>query len=68
MSITNEENGRTFTVRRWGQRVDAATFEAVRADKGDDGILQNGVVGEKLRGSLDPDYRPGVLSGAVTEW
>jgi hypothetical protein len=68
MSITNEENGRTFTVRRWGQRVDAATFEAIRADKGDDGILQNAVVGEKRRGSLDPDYRPGVLSGAVTEW
>jgi len=68
MPITNEENGRTSTVRRWGQRVDAATFEAIRADKSDDGIIQNRVIGQKQRGSLAPEYRSGVLAGTVTSW
>lgn len=68
LPITSEEDGRTRIVRRWGQRVDAANFEAVRADKGDDGIIQDTVIGEKRRGTLDPDYRPGVQAGAVTDW
>lgn len=68
LPIENEEDGKTYRVSRWGQRVDAATFRAVAADKQDDGIIQNDVVAEKVRGKLEPDYRPGVLAGTITEW
>jgi hypothetical protein len=68
LPITNEESGRTTTVRRWGQRVDETTFQAVAADKSDDGIIQNSRLGEKRRGVLDPEFRNGVLASAITEW
>lgn len=67
-SVTNEETGRTVTATRWAQRVDAATYDATVADKRDDGIIQNAVLGEKRRGAIDPELRGGVLSGAITEW
>lgn len=66
--ITDEETGRTVRVERWGQRVDEATFQAVAADKQDDGIIQNPRLGEKRRGVLETEYRPGVLDGAITDW
>jgi hypothetical protein len=68
LPITSEEDGRTRRVSAWGQRVEAATFEAIAADKQDDGIIQNAVIGEKARGELEPDYRSGVLAGAITDW
>ena len=66
--VTNEEDGGIERVSRWGQRVEAAAFEAVRSDKQDDGIIQEAVMGEKRRGRLLPDYGPGVLGGAITDW
>jgi hypothetical protein len=68
LPIRNEEDGKTYRVSRWGQRVDEATFRAVAADKQDDGIIQNDVVGVKQRGDLAPKYRAGVLGGAITKW
>jgi hypothetical protein len=68
LPVTSEENGRTSTVRRWGQRVDEMTFRAVAADKSDDGIIQNAQLGAKRRGVLEPEYRDGVLAGAITDW
>jgi hypothetical protein len=68
LPITNEETGETRRVAVWGQRVDEATFDAVSADKRDDGIIQNRVIGSKHRGMLDPDFKTGVLSGAITSW
>jgi hypothetical protein len=68
LPIESEENGRIQRVTRWGQRVDEATFQAVADDKQDDGIIQNPVIGEKRRGRFLPDYRPGVLTGAITDW
>jgi Family of unknown function (DUF6384) len=66
--ITSEEDGRTRRVSRWGQRVEASTFQAVARDKGDDGIIQNDVIGEKRRGVMAPDLGPGILTGAITDW
>jgi len=68
LPITSEETGQTKVVRRWGLRVDEATFNAVRADKQDHGIIQSAVVGKKKRGDLDPVYRLPVAGGAITEW
>lgn len=66
--VRNEETGTTSVVRRWGLRVDEATFERVAADKLDDGILQDDVFGEKRRGELAIDYRFPTTGGAITSW
>jgi hypothetical protein len=68
MPILNEENGRTEAVAKWGVRVPQSTFEAVRRDKQDDGIIQNNRLGEKKRGALKPDYLMPVLGGTITKW
>lgn len=67
-SIRSEETGATSTVRRWGLRVDEATFERVVADKLDDGIVQDNVFGEKRAGELDERYRFPTTGGAITSW
>jgi len=66
--IRSEETGATSVVRRWGLRVDEATFERVVADKQDDGIVQDYVFGEKRAGELEPDYRFATTGGAITSW
>jgi hypothetical protein len=66
--IRSEENGRTIPVRRWGLRVDEATYDRVKADKLDDGIIENAVVGAKRRGELDPQYSVATTGAAITKW
>ena len=66
--VRNEETGTTSVVRRWGMRVDEATFERVVADKQDDGIIQDYVFGEKRVGELEPTYRFATTGGAITSW
>lgn len=68
LPIRNEETGRTETVSKWGVRVPQATFETIRADKSDDGIVQRNILGEKRRGTLAVDYLMPVDDGAITEW
>ncbi len=68
LPIRSEEDGSVKTVKRWGVRVPQRTFDAVRRDKQDDGILQNDTLGEKPRGALAPVYRMNVSEGAITEW
>jgi hypothetical protein len=66
--VRSEETGTTSVVRRWGLRVDEATFERVVADKLDDGIVQDYVFGEKRAGELEPSYRFATTGGAITSW
>ncbi|MEZ2132838.1 MULTISPECIES: DUF6384 family protein [unclassified Sinorhizobium] len=66
--ILNEENGQTKSVSKWGVRVPQQTYEAVRRDKSDDGILQGNVLATKPRGALEPAYSMAVSGGAITEW
>ena len=66
--ITSEEDQRTRSVRAWGLRVDQATFERAVADKQDDGIIQNNLVGRKRRGMLEREYTVPTTGAAVTEW
>jgi len=68
MPILNEENGKVETVAKWGVRVPQNTFDAVRRDKQDDGIIENNRLGEKKRGALKPDYLMPVLGGTITKW
>jgi hypothetical protein len=66
--ITSEETGRTELVRQWGLRVDRRTFERIAADKGDDGIIQNDIVGRKRPGLLEPEYQVETSGAAITSW
>ncbi|MCH9808566.1 MAG: hypothetical protein K0U74_12615 [Alphaproteobacteria bacterium] len=66
--ITNEETGKTQTVSTWAVRVDRDVLVSVKADKDDDGIIQNRIVGRKVRGRLDPDWTIAAKGGAITRW
>jgi hypothetical protein len=68
LPIKSEEDGRTRTVRAWGLRVDESTYNRVAADKRDDGIIEQPVVGEKHRGELDPQYSVQTTGAAITQW
>ena len=66
--IVNEETRRTETVDLWGMRVDARTFESVKRDKQDDGIIEQDRFGYKPRGELVPRYEMKTTGGAITKW
>lgn len=68
VTVTNEETGNTEKVRRFGLRVSEATFDAIRRDKLDDGIIQNDVFGEKQAGYLQPTYNFDTTGATITEW
>ena len=67
-SILNEETGTRETVTKWAVRVPKSVFDEVQADKLDDGIIQNAVLGTKARGELHPKWRREVSGGALTRW
>lgn len=67
-SVTSEETGETSTVDRWGVRVSEDVFQNVLADKRDDGIIQQNLVGEKKRGYVETDFVLPVANGAITRW
>lgn len=68
LPILNEETKKTVAASRWGIRVDKALFDAVRRDKGDDGIIQNDKVAQKKRGAAEPEWLIPAPTGAITEW
>ncbi|MDB5473569.1 MAG: hypothetical protein JWP99_872 [Devosia sp.] len=68
LPILNEENGQTETVDKWGVRVPETVYNAIVADKQDDGIIQNNELGRKSDGFLEVEYNLPVLGGAVTRW
>ena len=64
----DEEIGKPATVAKFGVRVPQATFDAVAADKRDDGIIQNNKFGFKRRGTLKIDYAMPFNGGTITRW
>jgi Family of unknown function (DUF6384) len=68
VDVANEETGENERVTTWAIRVPQQTFDDVRADKEDDGIIQNDILGVKRRGVLDPDYAMPVSGGTITKW
>ncbi len=66
--VLNEEDGSVVMRSTWGLRVDEDVFEAVAADKRDDGIIQDNVVGQKRVGHLDPEYRVPTSGATITDW
>lgn len=67
-TIVSEEDEATRTVTIWGIRVPESVYNAVRADKQNDGIVQNDLVGEKIRGDLEVTWIMDTLDGAILEW
>ncbi|MFO1090177.1 MAG: DUF6384 family protein [Hyphomicrobiales bacterium] len=68
LPITSEETKQTKVTSTWGVRVPQQVYNAVAADKSDNGIVDNDVVGEKKRGETQPQWRVPVAGGAITEW
>jgi hypothetical protein len=68
VTITSEEDNKTAEASTFGLRVDERTFNRVRADKQDDGIIQNNRVGEKRVGMLEPVYSVATPGGAILQW
>ncbi|MEN7342926.1 MAG: DUF6384 family protein [Pseudomonadota bacterium] len=68
VSVQSEEDGSVATVSRWGIRVDEATFDRIRRDKQDDGIIQASSAGEKRRGYLDIAYSLPTTGGKIHRW
>jgi Family of unknown function (DUF6384) len=68
LPMVNQEDGQTYSVSKWGVRVPEATYNAIRDDKSDDGIVQDNILGEKPRGTLKVSYRMPVETGVITEW
>lgn len=66
--ITNQENTLTKRTTKWGQEVSEADFNRVAADKRDDLIIQDAVIGTKAIGALDPDFSVDTTGGAILEW
>ncbi|WP_291205161.1 DUF6384 family protein [Hyphomonas sp.] len=66
--VTSEEDRKSARVTRWGQRVSEAVFNGVAADKGDDQIVQNAIIGQKTAGYLSPQYTVETPGGAILEW
>ncbi|SFG19661.1 DUF6384 family protein [Neptunomonas qingdaonensis] len=69
LPVMSEESGKRSNVDKWGIRVDMRTFNAVAADKRDDGIIQGNIVGEKPAGYLLPRYNIAIKDGGtITQW
>ena len=68
LDIASEEDRATRRVSRWGVRVSEGIFNAVAADRQDDQIIQNAIVGEKPKGALTPTYSIETNGGAILEW
>lgn len=68
IEIASEEDQRRDWVTNWGVRVPEGEFNRVAADKQDDQIIQNALIGDKPRGALTPNYSIEISGGAILEW
>lgn len=68
LPIENEETGQVEEVDIWAIRVPDVTYESIRADRLDDGIIQRNILGIKQYGFLETDYAMPVLDGMITQW
>jgi hypothetical protein len=68
LPVLNEETGATETVDKFAMRVQKDVFDAVAADKRDDGIIQKNRFGLKRRGTLAVEYLMGFEGGMITRW
>ncbi|MEL7311919.1 MAG: DUF6384 family protein [Pseudomonadota bacterium] len=68
IDIVSEEDGTQRRVSLWGLRVSESTFNQVRADKSDDGIVQANAAGTKPAGAINLVYSLPNLGGTIHSW
>jgi hypothetical protein len=68
LPVTSEEDQTTRSVQRFAIRVPESVYERVKADKQDNGLIDDAVFGHKRRGAREPEYRFPVAGGRITEW
>ncbi|MEO1152218.1 MAG: DUF6384 family protein [Pseudomonadota bacterium] len=68
IEITSEEDQTTRAVTKWGVRVPESIYDRVRADKLDDEIVQDAVIGTKPKGALKPAYDIRTSGGQILDW
>lgn len=68
LEIESEEDRSVERVAKWGVRVPEGVFNTVAADKQDDRIIENAVIGRKPRGALQPAYSTDGAGGAILKW
>jgi hypothetical protein len=68
VSVRSEQDSATRVVTTWALHVDKKDYDRAVADKRDDGIIQNDVVGVKRRGELEPTYSVQTNGGAILKW
>lgn len=66
--VVNEEDGARKLTSRFAVRVSESVFESVKADKMDNGLIDNPIVGVKKTGALDPEYHMDAGAGIITNW
>jgi hypothetical protein len=67
--ISEEHKSDRRFVTRWGERVSKSIYDKVKADKLDDGIIQNDILTRKRKGHITE--QPALLSkrqGPILEW
>ncbi len=68
LPILNEETQTIEQVQRYAVRVPEAVYEEVKADKLDNGLIDQALVGRKRRGQLDVQFERPVAGGYITRW
>lgn len=68
VTLVSEETQGRARVSKWGQRVSEEVFNTIAADKRDDQIIQNAVIGEKATGELTPVFTVPVEDGVIVSW
>lgn len=68
LPITSEETQATDTVSRFAVRVPRQVFERVKADKQDNGLIDNNIVARKRAGELNPKFSIKTDGGYITKW
>ncbi len=66
--IQSVEDQKDYQQRRFGIRVDERTFEAIKRDKQDDGLLEQADIGQKPANSLRWQLQPGFDAQFIAEW
>lgn len=68
LRVENEETRGTEIVKAFGIRVSEKVYERVKADKLDNGLIDEPLFGVKRRGVRDVEYRYPVAGGRITSW
>ena len=68
VNIEDERDKITEAVTKFGVRVPQSVFNAVAADKRDDQIIQDDILGRKERGVLTPQLKFDGPVGYIVEW